>query len=66
MRTEATTGLPGGYKITELGPLPKEWEVVRLEISAEEDRKRTLEALFKTLLHHMMTGKLRVEVYAGG
>jgi len=27
---------------------------------AEENRKRALEALFKTLLHHLMTAKIRV------
>ena len=29
-------------------------------LMAEENRKRALEALFKTLLHHLMTAKLRV------
>jgi type I restriction enzyme S subunit len=31
------------------------------KIAAEENRKRSLEVLFKTLLHYLMTGKLRVE-----
>ncbi len=55
-----------------LPPLPEQREISRIlstvdeKISAEENRRRTLEALFKTLLHHLMTGKLRVEVQAGG
>ncbi len=40
------------------------------KIKAEEERKEALEALFKSLLHHLMTGKVRVarelgEVVAG-
>ena len=41
-------------------------EIVRVlggvdeKIAAEENRKRTLEVLFKTLLHNLMTGKVRV------
>jgi type I restriction enzyme S subunit len=34
--------------------------VVNSKIAAEENRKRTLEVLFKTLLHNLMTGKVRV------
>lgn len=30
------------------------------KVAAEENRKRSLEILFKTLLHNLMTGKLRV------
>ena len=29
-------------------------------LMAEENRKRALETLFKTLLHHLMTAKIRV------
>lgn len=31
------------------------------KIAAEENRKRSLEVLFESLLHHLMTGKLRVK-----
>ena len=49
-----------------LPPLLEQREIVRIlqtvdrKIEAEENRKRTLEALFKTLLHHLMTGRVRV------
>ena len=33
---------------------------VDLKIEAEEQRKAALQALFKTMLHQLMTGKLRV------
>jgi type I restriction enzyme S subunit len=35
-------------------------EAVGTKLSAEELRKNSLENLFKTLLHHLMTGKVRV------
>ncbi len=35
--------------------------IVDSKILVEENRKRTLEVLFKTLLHNLMTGKVRVE-----
>lgn len=35
-------------------------EVVDNKIAAEENRKQTLDVLFKTLLHNLMTGKVRV------
>ncbi len=31
------------------------------KIAAEENRKRSLEVLFKTLLRNLMTGRLRVK-----
>jgi len=104
IKTSNPPDLPEGYKMTELGPLPEEWRVVRLgdlredeviwvkngfpqgkneerrgvpyseqheiarilqavdeKICAEEGRRAALEALFKTLLHHLMTGKVRVK-----
>jgi len=36
------------------------FQAVDRKIEAEENRKAALEALFKTLLHHLMTGKVRV------
>ncbi|MDK2846344.1 MAG: hypothetical protein PWR18_946 [Synergistales bacterium] len=30
-KTETISGLPEGYRMTELGPLPEEWRVVRSE-----------------------------------
>jgi type I restriction enzyme S subunit len=47
-------------------PLAEQQEIVNLlravddKIAAEENRKRTLEVLFKALLHNLMTGKVRV------
>ena len=49
-----------------LPPLAEQCEIVRLlaaadqKIAAEEARKASLEGLFKTLLHHLMTGRVRV------
>ena len=49
-----------------LSPLDEQHEIARIlqavdrKIEAEENRKAALEALFKTLLHHLMTGKVRV------
>lgn len=46
--------------------LDEQWEIVNVlqaideKIAAEEKRKQTLEALFKTLLHNLMTAKIRV------
>jgi type I restriction enzyme S subunit len=31
------------------------------KIAGEEKRKAALQALFKTMLHHLMTGKIRVK-----
>ena len=48
-------------------PLKEQLEVARTisgidnKIVTEENRKHTLEILFKTLLHNLMTGKLRVK-----
>jgi len=47
--------------------LDEQWEIANIlqaidkKIAAEENRKRTLEVLFKTLLHNLMTGKVRVK-----
>jgi type I restriction enzyme S subunit len=35
------------------------------KIAAEENRKRSLEVLFKTLLHDLMMGKLRAKDAVG-
>jgi len=49
-----------------LPPLPEQHKIARIlqtvdrKIEAEENRKQALEALFKTLLHHLMTAKVRV------
>lgn len=48
-------------------PPPEQQEIVRIlqavdkKIEAEENYKRALEVQFKTLLHYLMTGKIRVE-----
>ena len=49
-----------------LPPLDEQGEIARIlqaadrKIEAEEARKEALGALFKSLLHHLMTGKIRV------
>ena len=49
-----------------LPPLDEQHEITRIlqtvdrKIEAEENRKRALEALFKTLLHHLMTARVRL------
>ena len=51
-----------------LPPLSEQIEIacildkVDKKIQTEEARKQALDALFKTLLHHLMTGKIRVKV----
>lgn len=50
-----------------LPPLPEQrtiahiFRVIDNKLQAEEARKQALEALFKTLLHNLMTGKVRVK-----
>ena len=50
-----------------LPPLPEQHEIARIlqavdkKLQAEEARKQALEALFKTLLNNLMTGKIRVK-----
>ena len=49
-----------------LPPLDEQREIARIlqtvdrKIEAEENRKRALEGLFKSLLHHLMTAKVRM------
>jgi len=40
MKKQETIDLPEGYKMTELGPLPEEWEVVRLGEEIEEMKEK--------------------------
>lgn len=50
-----------------LPPLPEQCEIARIlrtvdkKLQAEETRKQALEVLFKTLLHNLMTGRIRVK-----
>lgn len=50
-----------------LPPLSEQREIVRIlqsadkKLQAEEARKKALEELFKTLLHNLMTGKVRIK-----
>ncbi|MGQ9628684.1 MAG: restriction endonuclease subunit S, partial [Anaerolineae bacterium] len=49
-----------------LPPLPEQQKIAQMlrtvdrKIQAEERRKAALDGLFRTLLHHLMTGKVRV------
>jgi len=49
-----------------LPPLEEQREIARIlqtvdrKIEAEENHKRALEGLFKSLLHHLMTAKVRM------
>lgn len=53
-------------QLISLPPISKQQEIARMlssvdkKIEAEENRKAALQALFKTMLHHLMTGKVRV------
>lgn len=55
-----------GFQVP-LPPLPEQREIVRTlravdkKLQTEEARKQSLDALFKTLLHYLMTGKVRVK-----
>ncbi len=70
-RTRGTTikGIPRRDLLSILIPLPplsEQREIARMlqavdaRIEAEEKKKTALEALFKTLLHHLMTAKIRL------
>jgi type I restriction enzyme S subunit len=70
-RTRGTTikGIPRKDLLTlviSLPPLPEQQEIVRIltvvdrKIKAEEQRKAALQALFKSMLHQLMTGQVRV------
>ncbi len=73
-KMEGTTGrqrLPKSVLLNlliPLPPLPEQQEIARIldavdeKIRAEEARREALEALFKTLLHHLMTARVRVPV----
>ncbi len=76
-KMEGTTGrqrvpkaVVENYRVP-LPPLPEQQEIAHIlqtvdrKIEAEENRKRALEALFKTLLHYLMTGKIRVKGLIG-
>ena len=53
-------------------PLPEQWEIaaqlaaVDAKLAAEEARRAALAARFQSLLHHLMTGKVRLPEFAGG
>ena len=68
--SQSTMKYIGVGKIAELPiplpPLPEQKEIARIlaavdaKIAAEEARRTALDALFHTLLHHLMTAKVRV------
>ena len=55
-----------------LPPLPIQQKIAQIikavddKIEAEEKRKEALQVLFKTMLHHLMTGKIRLQICWGG
>jgi type I restriction enzyme S subunit len=58
--------------ILPLPPLPEQREIVEqvsavhAKLAAEESRRAALAALFQSLLHHLMTGQVRVPLDCGG
>ncbi|MBI4735027.1 MAG: restriction endonuclease subunit S [candidate division NC10 bacterium] len=52
-------------KLDEQGLVAGMLESVGRRIMADENRSRTLESMFKTLLHHLMTGKVRLPGFGG-
>ena len=58
--------------IIPLPPLPEQREIARqlsavdAKLAAEESRRSALAALFQSLLHHLMTGRVRVPLECGG
>jgi len=55
-----------------LPPLPEQRDIVAqlaavdAKLAAEESRRSALATLFQSLLHHLMTGKVRLPEFAGG
>lgn len=47
-------------RIQEQQEITRILEILDCKSKTEENRQRALDALFKTLLHHLMTGKVRV------
>ncbi|MBX6424095.1 restriction endonuclease subunit S, partial [Thermosulfurimonas sp. F29] len=51
-----------------LPPLPIQQKIAQIlkavddKIEVEEKKKEALQAFFKTMLHHLMTGKIRVKI----
>ena len=45
---------------TEQSAIVESIEAADAKIAAEEDRKTALEALFKSMLHQLMTGQIRL------
>ena len=50
----------------EQGQIAMQLEAVDAKLAAEEQRREALDTLFKSVLHHLMTGKLRLPEFAGG
>jgi type I restriction enzyme S subunit len=46
---------------SEQGEIANQLKALDGKVGTEEKRKAALQALFKTMLHHLMTGKIRVE-----
>jgi type I restriction enzyme, S subunit len=57
--------------VAPIPPLPEQREIaaqlaaVDAKLAAEESRRVALAALFQSLLHHLMTGKVRLPDFAG-
>jgi type I restriction enzyme S subunit len=52
--------------ISEQRLIAAELRAVDAKMATEEQRRAALDALFKSLLHHLMTGKLRLPEFTGG
>lgn len=60
---EATAHLPEGYKVTDLGPLPEEWQVVKLESIFDVVNKKAREVRINSDERYLL---LTVRLYAKG
>ena len=53
-------------ELREQRQIAEQLSAVDANLAAKERRREALDALFKSVLHHLMTGKLRLPEFAGG